>query len=114
MSQAFHPRPGCPFHLQRELLRSPQNQVLPCVYLRNAALVTKLIMNERSVPALNGGNAPIVAHNAHSCRVEEEKTSIPGSKSKPPRPERSEKVPMSEQRHVAIYRPYLCYDTIDP
>lgn len=74
----------------------------------------KLIMNERSVPALNGGNVAIVAHNAHRCGIEEEETSILGSKSKPPRPEASQKVSMGEQRHVAVYCSHLFYDTIDP
>src|SRR5215813_5869845 len=74
----------------------------------------RLLKEERSVPALYGRDTLIVTQDAHRCRIEEEKTTFLGSKSKPPRTKGPEKVSMSEQRQVALHRTHLFYDTIDP
>ena len=61
----------------------------------------------------NSGDVPIVAHDAHRCRIEEEKHSILDSKSKPARTKGPEKVSMSKQRHVALDRTHFLEDTVD-
>src|SRR5215813_1573945 len=74
----------------------------------------RLPKDERSVPALHGRNSPIVTQDAHRCRIEKETATFLDSKPKPPRTKGPEKVSMSEQRHVALHRKHLFYDTIDP
>ena len=66
-----------------------------------------MLGSERST---DGGDASIVAHDIHCCRIEKEKAAIGRSKSEPPRRKRSDNVAVGECRHIALssYRASSC------